>query len=90
LADNDLYPDEVCYKTRMLAGDIVSELKGNRHKTISESADPRLIQEIANAGILICPVEIYSPTWQGITGGKFSTAIRVPCSFACKTGVIYT
>jgi phage terminase large subunit len=57
--DNDLYLDEICYKTRMLTGDIVSELKKNKRKTISESADPRLIQEIANAGISIYPVEKY-------------------------------
>jgi intein/homing endonuclease len=56
LVDNDLYLDEICYKTKMLTGEIVTELKKNRHKTISESADPRLIQEIANAGILIYPV----------------------------------
>jgi phage terminase large subunit len=57
LIDNDLYLDEICYKTKMLIGEIITELKKNRHKTISESADPRLIQEIANAGILIYPVE---------------------------------
>jgi phage terminase large subunit len=56
LFENDLYLDEICYKTRMLAGDIISELKRDKRKTISESADPRLIQEIANAGILIYPV----------------------------------
>jgi phage terminase large subunit len=56
LIDNDLYLDEVCYKTRMLTGEIISELKKKPQKTISESADPRLVQEIANAGILIYPV----------------------------------
>jgi phage terminase large subunit len=56
LIDNDLYLDEICYKTKMLTGEIITELKKNRYKTISESADPRLIQEIANAGILIYPV----------------------------------
>ncbi|MDR1223286.1 MAG: phage terminase large subunit [Tannerella sp.] len=56
LFDSDLYLDEVCYKTRMLTGDIISELKKKPRKTVSESADPRLIQEIANAGILIYPV----------------------------------
>ena len=43
----------------MLTGDIISELKNNPQKVISESADPRLIQEISNAGILIFPVEKY-------------------------------
>jgi len=57
LEDNDLYLDELCYRTRMLAGDIINELKPHRCKVISESADPRLIQEIANAGILIYPVD---------------------------------
>ncbi|GHT02067.1 PBSX family phage terminase large subunit [Bacteroidia bacterium] len=55
--ENDLYLDEICYKTRMLTGDIVSELKAKPQKVISESADPRLIQEISNAGVLIYPVE---------------------------------
>jgi phage terminase large subunit len=57
LTDNDLYLDEICYRTHMLTKEIITELKKNRYKTMSESADPRLIQEIANAGILIYPVE---------------------------------
>jgi phage terminase large subunit len=57
LHDNDLYLDEVCYKTHMLTGDYIPILRQLGRKTISESADPRLIQEIANAGILIYPVE---------------------------------
>lgn len=58
LLDNRLYVDEICYKTRMLTGDIISEFKNvPPRKVISESADPRLIQEIYNAGVNIYPVE---------------------------------
>ena len=57
--DNTVYIDEQCYKTRMLAKDIVSELKqtNNKLKIISESADPRLLDEISLAGLNIHPVE---------------------------------
>jgi len=42
----------------MLAKDIIDELKKHAGmEVMSESADPRLIQEIANAGILIYPVD---------------------------------
>ena len=57
ILDQDLYLDELCYKTRMLTGDIVTELKKDDGKVISESADPRLIQEIQNTGVWILPVE---------------------------------
>lgn len=57
LIDNDLYLDELFYRTRMLSGDISDSLKPFRLKVISESADPRLIQEISNSGILIYPVD---------------------------------
>lgn len=57
LDGSNLYLDEQCYKTKMLTGDIIEELKGCEQRIMSESADPRLIQEIANAGILIYPVE---------------------------------
>lgn len=48
-----LYLQEVCYKTEMLASDIIKELRSVHAgeyaaKVISDSADPRLIQEIAN------------------------------------------
>ena len=55
--DNNIYFDEICYRTRMLTGDIIKELKSFRLEVMAESADPRLIQEIANAGILIYPVQ---------------------------------
>lgn len=55
---NTIYVDELCYRTEMLTTDIVSTLKTTcpGHKIISESADPRLIQEIYNAGFNIHPV----------------------------------
>ncbi|OJX63089.1 terminase large subunit [Dysgonomonas sp. 37-18] len=58
LLDNDLYLDELFYSTHMLSGDIIRQLKPYHDmKIISESADPRLIQEIKNADINIYPVE---------------------------------
>ena len=59
LEGNDMYLDELVYRTHMLAGDIISELKaaGGRLKIISESADPRLVEEIYRAGVDIHPVK---------------------------------
>lgn len=58
LHDNDLYIDELFYRTMMLAKHITSELEEYRdYKIISESADPRLVDEIYNSGINIFPVE---------------------------------
>lgn len=58
LVDDKLYIDEICYKTHMLTGDIIEEYKSLPFaRVISENADPRLIQEIFNAGINIYPVE---------------------------------
>ncbi len=55
--DSNIYLDEICYRTKMLTSDIIRELKPySHHKVIAESADPRLIQEIRNAGINIHPV----------------------------------
>ena len=54
----ELYLDELCYKTQMLSSDIIRELKPIGEKeVISESADPRLLMEIGNAGINIYPVK---------------------------------
>ena len=57
--EEDLYMDEICYRTRMLTNDIIKVLKTEcqNKKIISESADPRLIDEIHNAGINIHAVE---------------------------------
>jgi phage terminase large subunit len=57
--EDNIYLDELCYRTHMLTSDIIEELKKQKGKIISESADPRIIQEIANAGILIYPVKKY-------------------------------
>jgi phage terminase large subunit len=60
--DNDVYINEIAYETQMLSSDIIRVLKSecNRMKVISESADPRLIQEIYRAGVNIHPVQKYS------------------------------
>lgn len=59
IIDDNLYLDELFYRTQMLSKDITNELKGQNNDldVMSESADPRLIQEIANSGINIYPVE---------------------------------
>lgn len=59
--EKDLYIDELCYRTRMLTNDIILELKTGckGQKIISESADPRLIDEIYNAGVNIHAVKKY-------------------------------
>ena len=54
---NTLYIDEMCYNTRMEAADIIQFYKRcPRLRIMSESADPRLISEISNAGLEIYPV----------------------------------
>lgn len=60
--DDTIYIDEVAYNTQMLSSDIIRVLKGQKTplKVISESADPRLIQEIYRAGINIHPVKKFS------------------------------
>jgi phage terminase large subunit len=57
-----LYMDEICYRTHMLTNDIIKVLKENCQgkKIISESADPRLIDEIYNAGLNIFSVSKYA------------------------------
>lgn len=53
-----LYIDEIAYRTQMLSSDIITTLReaAPKMRIISESADPRLIQEIYRAGIDIHPV----------------------------------
>jgi len=52
-----IYIDEKCYRTHMLTGEIINAFKALRpRKIVSESADPRLIQEIFRAGLDIHPV----------------------------------
>lgn len=55
---NDLYIDEVCYRTHMLTSDIIDELRPYKDRKIdSESADQRLCTEIGRAGFNIFPVK---------------------------------
>ena len=57
IVDNRLYIEELCYETHMLISDIIAKLKPHKDlMVIAESAEPRLIQEIFNGGILIYPV----------------------------------
>lgn len=57
VVDNDLYLDEICYKTDMLSSDLIRELRKENLFVYADCADPRLIQEIANGGIIIYPVQ---------------------------------
>ena len=56
IVGNDLYIDELCYKTEMGIRDIITELRKYGLFVYADSADPRLIDEIANGGIIIYPV----------------------------------
>ena len=65
ITDDTIYVDELCYRTRMLVGDIVGELRSavkerGEIKIISESADPRMIDEIQYSGFNITPVHKYA------------------------------
>ena len=54
---NCLYLDEVCYKTHMESKDIINLFKSiPQQKIMSESADPRLVNEIRNSGARIYPI----------------------------------
>ncbi|MEG1693452.1 MAG: phage terminase large subunit [Bacteroidales bacterium] len=55
--DNRLYLDEIDYRTGLLAKDIIQKLRPYNLKILSESADPRMIQEIHNGGLRIYPVQ---------------------------------
>lgn len=63
IINDTLYLDEKCYSTQMTSSDIVRKLKEINFENswdfeiISESADPRLIDEIANSGLDIKPVK---------------------------------
>ena len=62
---DEIWIDEIFYNTEMLSSDIIRGLKEHRErcmrnfKIISESADPRLIDEIYNAGLDIHAVQKY-------------------------------
>ena len=54
---DELYLDELFYETKLTASQIVERLlPWKDYDVIADSADPRLIQEIFNGGILIYPV----------------------------------
>lgn len=57
VVDNRLYIDELFYQTGMLASDLIRELLPYKLHVVSDSADPRLIDEIALGGIIIYPVQ---------------------------------
>lgn len=60
LVGNDLYLDELFYRTHMLTNEISAELKPYDLDVIADSADPRLIDEIFNEQILIYPVQKFN------------------------------
>ncbi len=61
-----IYLDEICYRTHMLSNDIITQLKAIEWspEIISESADPRLVDEIYNAGLDIRKVTKYAGSIQ--------------------------
>lgn len=61
ITNDAIYVNELCYRTEMMGKDIIQLIKQKcpDKRIISESADPRLIKEIYNAGINIRPVEKY-------------------------------
>lgn len=63
---SDVWIDELCYQTHMLTSDIVKVFKESNPaiKTISESADPRLVQEIYRAGVNVHPVKKFQGSIQ--------------------------
>ena len=61
IVDNRLYIDELCYRTAMTSSDLIREFRGEEARgedgfIYSDSADPRLIDEIALGGLIIYPV----------------------------------
>lgn len=57
IVDNALYVEELCYKTGMLSSDIGKELLKHDLFAYADSADPRLIDEIALQGVIIYPTQ---------------------------------
>lgn len=51
IPNNAIYIDELCYNTKMLTGDIIKVLRDLTSKVWCDNADPRLIDEVYNAGI---------------------------------------
>lgn len=57
IIDNAIYLDEIDYRTNLLASDISKKLRPYELEVIADSADPRLIQELHNAGLRIYAVQ---------------------------------
>jgi len=57
IVGDDVYLEELFYQTHLLSKDIAEKLRGYGLKVISDSADPRLIEEIYLAGVNIYPVQ---------------------------------
>ncbi len=55
--NNDLYIDEQFYRTGMGNAELIAELKKDSSFVYSESADPRLVDEIAASGVIIYPID---------------------------------
>lgn len=53
---DDLYIDEMFYKRGMLTRELIAELRKDDTFVYADSADPRLIDEIALGGVVIYPV----------------------------------
>lgn len=56
IVDNRLYIEELCYRTEMLSSDIIKFLRPYAEEGLfvyADSADPRLIDEVALGGIVI-------------------------------------
>lgn len=55
----NIYINEIAYQTHLMTNEIAQILKKQGRKVISESADPRMIDELSRAGVNIVPVQKY-------------------------------
>lgn len=55
----NIYIKEIAYQTHLMTNEIAQILKKQGKKVISESADPRMIDELARTGVNIVPVQKY-------------------------------
>lgn len=55
----NIYINEIAYQTHLMTNEIAQILKRQGRKVISESADPRMIDELSRAGVNIVPVQKY-------------------------------
>lgn len=56
IVGNDLYLDEMFYRTGMGIKELITELRNIGLHVYADSADPRLIDEISHGGVIIYPV----------------------------------